>query len=57
LIIKYSHRKIEDYNQVCVQAKKLDRIRDQSSVEDNFRTAIDALHDVVQHRLVETTCE
>jgi hypothetical protein len=35
---------------------KLD-IRDQSSVQDNFQTAIDALHylNVLEHRRVETT--
>jgi hypothetical protein len=42
---------------VIVQANKLERhALDQSSVEDNFRTAIGALHDynLVEHRRVET---
>jgi hypothetical protein len=42
-----------------VQARKLQlHARDKSSVQDHFRTAIDALHisNMVDH-IAETTCE
>jgi hypothetical protein len=45
---------------MSVQARKLGfHVCDQPSIQDNFWTAIDTLHDhnVVEHCNVETTCE
>jgi hypothetical protein len=45
---------------VSLEARKLEpHAHDQSSIKDNFQTAIDALRDcnVVEYRRVETTCE
>jgi hypothetical protein len=61
LVFKYPHRKNgEDSSHVSMQAKKLElHIHNQSSVQDNFWTATNALHNcnVVEHHCVGTTYE
>jgi hypothetical protein len=61
LVLKYPHKKEKSrgFKSGEPSGQETEPACDQFSVQDSFRTVIDALHDcnVVEHRLVDMACE